>query len=76
MTGCQSTRTGGSAVYPSVEDVTQRQRELLALARHRGRSARLRALRRAARRADRAAERLARARDETRQLRSELDVMS
>jgi hypothetical protein len=63
-------------MYPSVEDVTQRHREVLARARQQGQAARLRALRRAARRAKRAAKRLDQARTEARQIRSKLDVMS
>jgi hypothetical protein len=63
-------------MYQSAGYTTQRHSELQEEARRRGQVARLRALRRATRRAERAAERLHRAREQTRQLRSELDMMS
>jgi hypothetical protein len=63
-------------MYQSAGYLTQRHSELVEQARRQGQVARLRALRRATRRAERAAERLNRAREQTRQLRTELDVMS
>ena len=63
-------------MYQSAEYLTKRHNEQLEQARRLGQVARLRALRRATRRAERAADRLNRAREQTRQLRSELDVMS
>jgi hypothetical protein len=63
-------------MYQSTEHLKRQHMEMVAQAQRRGQVARLRALRRATRRAQRAAERLDRARRETRQLRSQLNIMS